>query len=225
MLATLTTTLTLLALTGASPVSKAAPQLSRAKAYQLQIQLYDPSLPDLDPPVAGQYLGGVHTGAGLNIAVALKNDNPSGSAPYYTNGTDGYSSVQNDLGTDFPWGVQVQSPSETDATYAGEHDVTVNAGGGTNGVGIQAWGDELFLGGVGAGTYAVCNRFIGYTRSNLTAVRFVYDGEVLPEGCVGVRFVPLCAELNDLPAGSEWTHDYVQEVNCVVPQGSSKRLF
>ncbi|XXH00702.1 hypothetical protein Hte_007052 [Hypoxylon texense] len=230
MLSTLTTTLALLGLTGASPLPQAAPQLSKAKAYQLQIQLYDPSLPDLDPPVAGRFLGTVHTGAGLNIAVATERsaDDPNAGSypPYYTNGTDGYSSVQNDLGTQYPWGVQVQSPAETDYTYPGEHDVTVNVGGGTNGVGIQAWGDELFLGGVGAGTYAVCNRFIGYTRSNLTAVRFVYDGEVIPEGCVGVRFVPLCAELNDLPEGSTWTHEFVQEVNCVVPPASSsKRLF
>ncbi|KAI6082139.1 hypothetical protein F4821DRAFT_247743 [Hypoxylon rubiginosum] len=227
MLSTLTTGLTLLALTGASPVPQAPQQISRAKAYTLQIQLYDPSKPDLDPPVAGKYLGTVHTGAGLNIAVATDyaNTDPNYKfPPYYTNGTDGYSSVQNDLGTQYPWGVQVQSPTETDYTYPKEHDVTVNVGGGTNGVGIQAWGDDLFLGGVGAGAYAVCNRFIGYTRSNLTAVRFVYDGEEVPEGCVLIRFVPLCAELNDLPEGSQWTHDFVQEVNCVVP-GASKKLF
>ncbi|KAI1772898.1 hypothetical protein F4818DRAFT_424265 [Hypoxylon cercidicola] len=226
MLSTLTTTLALLALTGASPVPQAAPQLSRAKAYNLQIQLYDPSKPDLDPPVAGRYLGTVHTGAGLNIAVAAApNPDPSYRyPPYYTNGTGGHGAVQNDLGTQYPWGVQVQSPAETDYAYAGEHDVTVNVGPGSDGVGIQAWGDELFLGGPGAGTYAVCNRFIGYVRGNLTAVRFVYDGEVIPEGCVGVRFVPLCAELNDLPEGSMSTHDYVQEVSCVVPP-TSKKLF
>ncbi|KAI1767458.1 hypothetical protein GGR53DRAFT_112100 [Hypoxylon sp. FL1150] len=225
MLSTFATGLTLLALTGASPVSRATQQISTAKAYNLQIALYDPSKPDLDPPVAGQYLGTSHTGAGLNIAVATTQADPTYSyPPYYTNGTDGYSSVQNDLGTQYPWGVQVQAADATDATYAGEHDVTVNVGGGTDGLGIQTQGDDVFLGGLSAGAYAVCNRFIGYSAANLTVVRYVYEGEETPEGCVLVRFVPLCAELNDLPAGSTWTHDYVQEVNCVV-SGSSKKLF
>ncbi|KAI1406035.1 hypothetical protein F4819DRAFT_322698 [Hypoxylon fuscum] len=217
MLATLSTTLTLLALAAASPLRRAAPQLSRAKAYQLQAVLYSPSLPDLDPPIAGQYLSGVHTGAGQNIAVVGPHSDPSYSyPPYYTNGTaaDGYTDVLNDLGTSYPWGVQVADAASTDATYAGEHDVALNAGGGTDGVGIAAWGDERFLGGTAPGIYAVCERFL-YTHDNLTVVRFVYDGEVLPQGCVGIHFVPICAELPALPAGSEWNHDFVQEVDCV----------
>ncbi|KAI0883280.1 uncharacterized protein GGS22DRAFT_168327 [Annulohypoxylon maeteangense] len=212
----LTTTITLLSLAGATPVPQTAQQLSRAKAYQLQIQLLDPTK-DLDPSVAGSFIGTVHVGAGQNVAVAGSH-NASGT-PFYTNGTvaDGYVDVLNDLGTQYPWGFKVQDRDSSDATYPGEHDVEIDVGGGTNGVSLVTNAEDVRLGGLSAGYYAVCDRFIGYVRGNLTVVKYVYEGETLPEGCVGIKFVPLCAELNTLPEGSEWTHDFVQEVDCVVP--------
>ncbi|KAI1444630.1 hypothetical protein F5Y02DRAFT_389379 [Annulohypoxylon stygium] len=217
MLTSIITGLTLLALTGATPVPQTPQQLSRAKAYQLQIQLLDPTK-DLDPSIAGSYIGTIHVGAGLNVAVAGSSNN-SGSTPFYTNGTaaDGYVDVLNDLGTQFPWGIKVQNQTSDDATYPGEHDVEIDVGGGTNGLGLITSGSDVRLGGLSDGYYAVCTRFIGYVRSNLNVIKYVYEGEALPDGCVGIEFVPLCAELNDLPEGSEWTHDFVQEVDCVVP--------
>ncbi|KAI0376626.1 hypothetical protein F5Y04DRAFT_265963 [Hypomontagnella monticulosa] len=221
MLASITT-LSLLALVGATPVPQTSTQLSRAKAYQLQVELRDSSK-DLDPPVAGQFLGGIHVGAGLNIAVVEAPPTPMSNPPYYTNGTaaDGWVAVLNDLGTNYPWGLNVQDPESFDYTYAGEHDADINVGGGSNGLTVVRDGDSAILGGLAPGNYAVCNRFIGYTRSNMTVVRYVYDGEDLPTDCVAVNFVPLCAQLQDLPEGSEWTHDFVQEVDCVVPPATS----
>ncbi|KAI1214564.1 uncharacterized protein F4807DRAFT_403766 [Annulohypoxylon truncatum] len=217
MLTSLLTSLTLLALAGATPVPQTAQQLSRAKAYQLQIQLLDPTK-DLEPSIAGTYIGTIHVGAGLNVAVA-GGRNVSGDTPFYTNGTaaEGYVDVLNDLGTAYPWGIKVQDQNSSDATYPGEHDVEIDVGGGSNGLGLVTDGGEVTLGGLAAGNYAVCNRFNGYVRANLTMVKYVYEGETLPDGCVGIEFVPLCAELNTLPEGSEWTHDFVQEVDCVVP--------
>ncbi|KAI2629171.1 hypothetical protein GGS26DRAFT_559724 [Hypomontagnella submonticulosa] len=218
MLASLTTTLTLIALAGATPVPQTAQQLSRAKAYQLQVQLRDPTK-DLNPPISGQFLGGVHVGAGMNIATVGTPPNPMAEPPYYTNNNpaEGEISVLNDLGTVYPWGLIVQDPESFDYTYPGEHDADINVGGGSNGLTVVREGDSVTLGGLAPGNYAVCNRFIGYTRSNMTVVRYVYEGETLPTDCVAVNFLPLCAELQDLPDGSEWTHDYVQEVDCVVP--------
>ncbi|KAI1453289.1 hypothetical protein F4805DRAFT_444258 [Annulohypoxylon moriforme] len=217
MLTSLFTTFTLLALTGATPVPQTPQQLSRAKAYQLQIQLLDPTK-DLDPSIAGSYIGGVHVGAGQNVAVAGGNSS-SGNTPFYSNGTtaDGWVDVINDLGTSYPWGLKVQDQASSDATYPGEHDVEIDVGLGTNGLGLVTSGSDVRLGGLSAGYYAVCDRFIGYVRANLTVIKYVYEGETLPDGCVGIKFVPLCAELNTLPDGSEWTHDFVQEVDCVVP--------
>ncbi|KAI2471971.1 hypothetical protein F4781DRAFT_385654 [Annulohypoxylon bovei var. microspora] len=215
MLTSLLTITSLLALTRATPVPQTAQQLSRAKAYNLQIQLLDPTQ-DLDPSVAGLYIGTIHVGAGLNVAVAGSSVAPA--TPFYTNGTaaDGYVDVINDLGTSYPWGLKVQDQASTDATYPGEHDVEIDVGGGTNGVGLVTSGSDVRLAGLSAGNYAVCNRFIGYVRANLTVVKYVYEGETTPDGCVGIEFVPLCATLNDLPDGSDWTHDFVQEVDCVV---------
>ncbi|KAI1135658.1 hypothetical protein F5Y05DRAFT_415997 [Hypoxylon sp. FL0543] len=219
MIASITTLLGLLALTGATPVPQTPEQLSKAKAYNLQIQLLDPTK-DLDPPVAGQFLSTYHDGAGLNLAVV--SDYPAGYAPppFYTNGTAalGASDVLNDLGTAYPWGIRVYDPSTFDYAYPGEHDVRVDVAGGTDGIGlVPSSGGAVRLGGLAPGNYAVCNRYIAYGAGNLTVVRYVYEGEALPDGCVGVDFVPLCAALDDLPAGSEWTHDFVQEVDCVAP--------
>ncbi|KAI1414501.1 hypothetical protein F5Y13DRAFT_158682 [Hypoxylon sp. FL1857] len=218
MIASITTLLGLLALTGATPVPPTPEQLSRAKAYNLQIQLLDPTK-DLSPPIAGQYLSTYHVGAGLNVAVVTGLPDGYTPPPYYTNGTSelGAFDVLNDLGTTYPWGIKVQDPLSFDYTYPGEHDVEIDVGGGTDGIGLVTSNGEVKLGGLAAGDYAVCNRFIGYARANLTVVRYVYESEALPDGCVGVAFVPQCATLDDLPAGSEWTHDYVQEVDCVVP--------
>ncbi|KAI0833100.1 hypothetical protein F5Y06DRAFT_301362 [Hypoxylon sp. FL0890] len=218
MIGSITALLGLLALTGATPVPQTPEELSRAKAYNLQIQLLDPTK-DLDPPVVGQYLSTYHVGAGLNLAVPSTIPAGYTPPPYYTNGTAelGAFDVLNDLGTAYPWGIRVQDPDTFDYTYPGDHDVDVDVGGGTDGIGLVTSDGLPILGGLAAGNYAVCNRFIAYAQANLTVVRYVYEGETLPDGCVGVQFVPLCATLDDLPAGSEWTHDFVQEVVCVVP--------
>ncbi|KAI2608189.1 uncharacterized protein GGS25DRAFT_521361 [Hypoxylon fragiforme] len=225
MLASLTT-LTLLALASASPLKRTttttSPALSRAKAYNLQVQLLDPSK-DLTPSIAGHYIGTAHVGAGQNIAI-IGSATDAGAAPFYTNGTSdaAASDVLNDLGTSFPWGINVLAKDASDATYPGEHGVSVNVGGGSLGVGVvrQGGGNDagsVVLGGPAPGGWAACERFVGYTRSNMTVVRYVYEGESAPADCVGISFRPLCAALPDLPAGSEWTHEFVQEVDCVVP--------
>ncbi|KAI1390624.1 uncharacterized protein F4822DRAFT_426472 [Hypoxylon trugodes] len=213
--------LSLLALANANPVPRSAPRIIKGNAYQLQVQLRDP-LKDLSPGVSGQYLAGSHVGAGLNIAIVSPHEDSGNYPPFYSNGTaeQGWTSVVNDLGTIYPWGVNVQDAESTDATYPGEHDADINVGGGSNGIvltkiTIDSGITEPALGGLAAGYYAVCNRFIGYSRANMTVVRYVYEGEDLADGCVGVNFVPLCATLNDLPEGNEWTHDFVQEVDCV----------
>ncbi|KAI1377179.1 hypothetical protein F4677DRAFT_415548 [Hypoxylon crocopeplum] len=222
MLASLTTLLTYLAFTGASPLRRSTKALSTSNAYQLQVQLLDPAK-DLDPPVAGEYLSTMHVGAGYNAAVVSTHNVPGATyTPFYTNGTDAYTSVLNDLGTMYPWGIHVQAPDSFDYTFPGEHDVDINVGGGTNGIGLVASGDSVVLGGLAPGYYAVCNRFVGYVRANETVVRYVYEGEELPEGCVGVQFAPLCDVLEDLPEGSWWTHDFVQEVPCVAPAASPR---
>ncbi|KAI1646837.1 uncharacterized protein F4817DRAFT_339576 [Daldinia loculata] len=217
MLASIITPLTFLALVGATPVPQAAQQLSRSKGFHLKAELRDQTK-DLDPPVAGTYLSGIHVGAGQNIAV-VSASNPGSSTPYYSNGTEaqGWVDVLNDLGTDFPWGFIVQDSESTDATYPGEHDASINVGGGSNGITIEQSGDSVALSGLAPGYYAVCDRFIGYVRTNIQVVRYVYEGETLPENCAAVNFVPQCATLDDLPATSEWTHDFVQEIDCVAP--------
>ncbi|KAI2623089.1 hypothetical protein GGR54DRAFT_36175 [Hypoxylon sp. NC1633] len=217
MLASLTTLLTTLALTGANPIRRAAETLSYSNAYYLQAQLLDPAK-DLEAhPVAGTYLSALRVGAGLNAAIVTTDvPTPETVTPFYSNGTNDQYWVVNDLGSAYPWVISLQGPTEYDYSYPAEHDVNINAGVGTEGVEIVWSGvDSATLVGPNIGSFAVCYRFIGAVRNNELVVRYLYDGEELPEQCVGVKFVPQCATLEELPSGGEWNHDFVQQVHCI----------
>ncbi|KAI0169714.1 hypothetical protein GGR52DRAFT_478890 [Hypoxylon sp. FL1284] len=219
MLATLTTGLALLALTDATPVRRTA--LDRSKAFHLQVQLSN-STKDLDPPVRGAFLDTYHAGAAMNLAGVGAHLDTEQYAPYYVSATaDGAGTqVQSDLNTTYPWGVLVQQPDEFDPAYVQEHAVNVNVGGGTAGVSIKMQGSGKdatpALTGPAPGTFGVCRRYISYATRVLSVVRYFYDGEPMPSGCVPVSFVPFCAELQDFPPDSQYNHDAVKEVDCVV---------
>ncbi|KAI1076124.1 hypothetical protein F5B20DRAFT_557607 [Whalleya microplaca] len=199
-------TLLALGLTTASPVPH-EPRASKSLAFHLQLSLADPSK-DLDPSIAGQYLAPFRVGAGQNAAVVGPQSPEYTYTPFYVNGTvTETTTVLNDLGLPYPFGIQVQSPQNTP-----EHTVGINVGAGSAGLNVGTEAAPALSGPV-KGTYAVCTRQVVTTTKPL--VEFVYEGESTPEGCVEVTFVPICAQLNELPEGSEWTHDFAQEVYCV----------
>ncbi|KAI0009055.1 hypothetical protein F4779DRAFT_584332 [Xylariaceae sp. FL0662B] len=206
-------TLLTLGLATASPILH-APRASKSLAFHLQLSLADPSK-DLDPPIAGQFLSVLRVGAGQNAAIVGPQLPEYTYTPFYVNGTEAAATaVLNDLGLPYPFGIQVVSRETSDPQYPGEHSVGINVGAGTAGLNVGTEAAPA-LTGPSKGTYAVCTRFVGAVRADEPLVRFVYEGESTPGDCVEVAFVPICAQLNELPEGSQWTHDYVQEVYCV----------
>ncbi|KAI1469812.1 uncharacterized protein F4812DRAFT_420446 [Daldinia caldariorum] len=220
MFASVIAPLTFLALASASPVPASDPgsawELSKSNGFHLQAQLR-PGSGDIDPPVSGGYLSSAHVGAGQNIAI-VSGVKPADGSAYYVNGTEaqGWVDVLTDLGTTFPWGLNVQDADAFDPAYPGEHGASVNVGGGSDGIAIQRAENLVLLGGASEGSYAVCNRYIAYWQQDLQVVRYIYPGESVPEDCVALDFVPICAELAPLPEGSDATHEFAQEVDCVV---------
>ncbi|KAI1481858.1 hypothetical protein K445DRAFT_314944 [Daldinia sp. EC12] len=219
MLASIIAPLSFLALASASPVPASSPgsawKLSKSTGFHLQVQLR-PGSGDIEPSVSGKYLIGTHVGAGQNLAI-VSGGNPDGPA-YYVNGTEaqGWVDILNDLGTAYPWGLVVQDANTFDPVYEGEHGANINVGGGSNGIKIERTDSLVRLGGISVGSYAVCNRFIGYARADMQVVRYIYPGESVGKDCVAVDFIPKCATLAPLPEGSQATHDFVQEVECII---------
>ncbi|KAI1801536.1 hypothetical protein F4811DRAFT_533736 [Daldinia bambusicola] len=220
MFASVIAPLTFAALASASPVPASSPgsawQLSKSNAFHLQAQLR-PGSGDINPPVSGGYLASAHVGAGQNIAI-ISSAKPEDTSAYYVNGTEaqGWVDVLTDLSTTFSWGLQVQDAETFDPAYPGEHGASVNVGGGSNGITIQRTESLVQLGGISEGSYAVCNRYIAYWQQDMQVVRYIYPGESMAKDCVALDFIPMCTKLAPLPEGSQATHEFAQEVDCVI---------
>ncbi|KAI1172662.1 hypothetical protein F4777DRAFT_560818 [Nemania sp. FL0916] len=201
------------------------PPNSLSTGFRLIANVTDPAT-DLSPPINGQQLNGIHTGAGFNDAVVL----PETGRVFYHNGTAaeirfGEGSVITDAGTPlFPEGIFVQAATEFDITYPAEHDVSINVGSGTIGVSILDFPSPYFYLTAGAqGTYVVCPRVVPYYNAQYNVVRFAYDTfdpatalfvQNVPEGCTAVNLIPECDVLPELPEGSLSSHEFAAETKC-----------
>ncbi|RYP30578.1 hypothetical protein DL767_006168 [Monosporascus sp. MG133] len=184
----------------------AAPCQRKSNGFNLRAKVTDPAH-DLTPSVEGLYLSFQRVQQGINIAVA--NEYPT---TYYLNQTEGGNTINHDVAPLYPVGIYVQGPDETDARYPEEHNVAVNVNDVTHGL-------DVFpsLSGPAAGAYLVCRRDFIFPSgpAELLMPRFLYDGEMLPEDCAPVAFVPECATLANLPNGTRWNHDFVAQTSCV----------
>ncbi|OAR00884.1 hypothetical protein LLEC1_08150, partial [Akanthomyces lecanii] len=72
-------------------------------------------------------------------------------------------------------------------------------------------------------TYVACREPLAYYGGKEFVVvkqaqtTVAEDGTIernIPEGCAPLRLLPQCAELNDLPAGSQSSHDLAADVRC-----------
>ncbi|KAI0131778.1 hypothetical protein BJ170DRAFT_220232 [Xylariales sp. AK1849] len=221
---------------GLAGLASAAPLTSRqvphypptalSTAFRLIANVTDPAT-DFNPPVNNWVFNAIHTGAGFNDAVLLADGADSGRI-FYQNGTveeirynDG--SVLTDGGTPpFPFGIYVSSADESDSD--GLNDVSVNVGSGTKGVELEHFPTVYpTLRGPAPGTYIACNQTVPYYHANYITIRYaygilnpdtaLYDYDI-PEGCVAINLVAECATLNDLPEGSQSSHEYASTVNC-----------
>lgn len=160
-----------------------------------------------------------HTGAGLAAAV-LDSTNPG--RIFYENGTHAQvtayqTTILTDGGTPpAPYGLTVPAPGSQ--PLPGQEVIGINVGPGTFNTIVSKRGkgpvvvnrlDE------GKGTFVACKGEIPYYPGlEFVKVQYVYAGEKLGEGCVGIELVPECAELNELPEGSYSSHEFAVEVKC-----------
>ncbi|RYO74902.1 hypothetical protein DL764_010646 [Monosporascus ibericus] len=220
-----TLSLTLASAVSAVPLSSRQvpnyPVSSTSLGFKLVANVTGPAK-DLTPSVNGRYFSTIHTGAGMNDAV-LEVD---GGRVFYLNGTaseirynEGH--VLTDGGL-YSWGIYVQGEDETGRE--GKHEVTVNVGSGTQGVGITRHPEPYaYLSWPAVGAFAACNQFEPYYQKNYTTIRFAYDEwndetalpeRDIPEGCVAIRLIPECATLEELPEGSQASHEFSQPTRC-----------
>lgn len=205
------------------------PPSSQSNGFRLVANVTDPTK-DFTPSVNGFVLEGYHTGAGQGVGVLMAPSSTSSGSLFYENGTAyevqyGQTTIITDQGgPPTPYGMTVQSVNETSAFKTGQHDVYINIGYGTKGVGLTSFPNPVAtLSAGGASGWAVCNNTLLYgsafqlepTFATYTDADGNYDYQAnVPDGCAPVAMLPQCAALNDLPAGSYSSHEYANTVQC-----------
>lgn len=219
-------TLGLAAMGSAVPLSSRQapnyPPTQKSTGFRLVANVTDSSK-DLSPSVHGWVFTGFHTGAGFNEAVVT--DEVESGRIFYQNGTaeeirarrgatltDGGSPPN-------PWGIGIQEDSE-----GPEAPVNVNVGGGTKGAQLTVHPEPLsYLTGTAPGTYAICPREVPYYQQVFNVIRWTNDvfnddtaqyESTVPDDCVAVRFLAQCAELPELPEGSQSSHEFAANSQC-----------
>lgn len=156
----------------------------------------------------GSYLSYQPVSQGINMAIV-------GSTPvtFYQNATGIDAQVMTDIPGVYPMGLHIQHPDEYDASYPGEHAVSVNVNDVTGGIIV---GEQLGGPPTVQGSYMVCSREYSFTGTPTTyrVVRYQFPGEAVPDGCTPIDFMSECATLNELPPDSDWDHDSAQTVPC-----------
>ncbi|KAI0376866.1 hypothetical protein F5Y04DRAFT_285424 [Hypomontagnella monticulosa] len=209
----------------AVPFASAGPLLSRqespyppstfAKAFKLIANVTDRAH-DLSPPIHGWALQGAHIGAGLNSAV-LNNTTPG--MIFYQNGTANEvyhqtSDILTDAATPLtPYGIIIRYPHDTDNVVG----LGIDAGTGTAGITLTNPPYPMVqLTAPGGSSFFACRQNIPYYPPDweFVVVQAFRNGQPTPDNCVVVEFLPQCAELPDLPAGSYSSHEFANRVRC-----------
>ncbi|KAK8105083.1 hypothetical protein PG999_008442 [Apiospora kogelbergensis] len=210
------------------------PETKQSKGFSLVANVTDPSK-DLNPPINHWRLASLHVGAGLGDAV-LESDF---AWTFYLNGTAedvryGRAHTLADGGTPpFPWGIAVDEAGTSYPDMGALHGISINAGSGEAGIEPARFPEHYpTLLTPHAGTYVACNQTEPYYRQNFITVRAVFDTvdpatgldvrPPLPDQCVAITLVPQCADLPDLPEGSQSSHQFANTINCYEDVASIK---
>ncbi|KHO01429.1 uncharacterized protein MAM_00430 [Metarhizium album ARSEF 1941] len=218
--------LTLIGLSAASPLGERQqvvpnyPSKSASKGFRLVVNVTDPST-DFQPPIQNTYVSSIHVGAGL----ALVGQGPDAARGriFYQNGTVtqqrySQSNVLSDSGTPpFPSGLKLVKDPDSE-TLSTAH---LDGGPGQAGIGITRFPEPYAF--LYPETWVACNEslryyqgqyFVIFKQANTTIGDDASINPNVPDGCIAVRLVPECTQLNDLPAGAIASHEHALDSEC-----------
>ncbi|KAI0842319.1 hypothetical protein F5Y06DRAFT_124617 [Hypoxylon sp. FL0890] len=190
------------------------PHSTFSKGFKLIANVTDRAH-DLSPPIHGWALEGAHVGAGLNSAV-LNNTTPG--MVFYQNGTANEvyrqtSNILTDAATPLtPYGLIMCYPNDTDKVVA----LGIDGGSGTPGITLTNSPYPMTELSAPASQFLACKENIPYypPEWQFIVVKAFRDEYQIPDNCVVVEFLPQCAKLPGLPAGSYSTHEFANTVRC-----------
>lgn len=192
-----------------NPILPRAPETSSARAFSL---------------VANQTTNGPYHGRSVNtlplgsspilILGPGPGDGPDAARVFYLNGTtEQQESRQTHVLTDMglplsPYGLNVVQ----EASPTGAHGVTIVAGSGQEMTIEKAYGPRLAN--KTPGVFVACDQYVRPVNARLSVVGYVLGRMAIPAGCEIIELRPQCAELGELPEGSESSHDHALTVPC-----------
>ncbi|CAK7262694.1 hypothetical protein SEPCBS119000_000114 [Sporothrix epigloea] len=235
-------------LVSASPIAAPnPPESATSEGFRLVARTTDPFSP-LSEAVEGTVLEAVHVGSGDRIPVLQKPDAQSPGRVFYFNKppqhdfqsllTDSSATGGNSSGPAVSYGLAVQPPTDSTAPDKDQAENTLfRVGGDSNSTPVSLASIPVPMRGLfllndqGCGTFMACNRTVPYyNQETLMTVEYSYAGSpstgtenesAVPEDCVPIRLVPVCADLPALPPGSQASHQYVQPASCYIHMSGS----
>jgi len=184
-----------------------APPWSQSTSFRLVANVTGA---DLTPPVQDFVVTSYHVGAGQAAAVLVANDETNPGRQFYVNGTaedvrynrgniltsggtpvcslsptSSFSRTKANTTQPFPYGIQISPAPAT--------SVSINAGLGTSGVGLERFPSPItYLTAPEAATYVACTTQLPYSVG--VTLNVLRTGEEVPAECAKVTLFPECAE-------------------------------
>lgn len=206
--------LALATLATSHPLSERAPEFSSARAFRLVANQTSSS----EPLVHGLVMSTVQLNQATALVVLTTPNAPTDGSLFYLNGTaEQWDVKQLHVLTDrdsplAPWGLNV---SDVEANPAAERPLSMIRGSGQNMVLARSPAPIPRLDNPkGAGVWVACRRYVSPVVDYMPVVGYVYGRKAIPEECSVIELLPECAELNELPEGSESSHDNALVVKC-----------
>ncbi|KAL1888944.1 hypothetical protein Sste5346_009211 [Sporothrix stenoceras] len=217
-----------------------AASVSTSTGFQLVAVVTDP-FNALATRVQNMVLQAYHAGASYRMPVLTKPDAenpgrifyfdrpPQNSSSILLTDSSGETPANSTSNPSISFGLAVQSPDDFIVPeYPQEHGSWFYAGSGDATPVSPAnmhtpYGGLYLLNEQGSGTFMACNRTIPYYNlENGITLEYLYDSDAsapnekpsVPENCVPIRLVFVCADLPDVPAGSQSSHANAQPVSC-----------
>ncbi|CAK7219546.1 hypothetical protein SBRCBS47491_003889 [Sporothrix bragantina] len=216
------------------------PGSSTSKGFRLVARTTDP-FNSLAVSVEGTVLEAYHEGSNDRVPVLKTPDAQNPGRIFYFDKpaqadslslvTDSYATGVSNSRPAVAFGFSVQSPTDFIVPeYPQEHGITIRAGGtkSSTPVSLAVMSTPMrglfLLNEQGCGTFMACKRDIPYyNQEAMMTVEYLYDSDAshntgdkatVPDGCVAIRLVPICADLPAVPPGSLASHEHVQPTIC-----------